>query len=80
MNNLNPNFYMSVHTCSNMSNQRLSPGPLSFRRCKGRDKKNVPEALERFGKKLGTFGKILGKNYSFPILVCNILSNSCTTA
>ena len=45
-----------------------------------RHKKNVPEALERFGKKLGTFGKILGKNYSFPILVCNILSNSCTTA
>ena len=80
MNNLNPNFYMSVHTCSNMSNQRLSSGLLSFRRCKGRDKKNVPEALERFGKKLGTFGKILGKNYSFPILVCNILSNSCTTA
>ena len=80
MNNLNPNFYMSVHTCSNMSNQRLSSGLLSFRRCKGRDKKNVPEAMERFGKKLETFGKILGKNYSFPILVCNILSNSCTTA
>ena len=80
MNNLNPNFYMSVHTCSNMSNQRLSSGLLSFRRCKGRHKKNAPEALERFGKKLGTFGKILGKNYSFPILVCNILSNSCTTA
>lgn len=45
-----------------------------------RHKKNVPEALEHFGKNLGTFGKILGKNYSFPILVCNILSNSCTTA
>ena len=43
MNNLNPNFYMSVHTCSNMSNQRLSPGLLSFRRCKGRDKKKVYE-------------------------------------
>jgi hypothetical protein len=30
---------------------------------KDRHKKNVPEALERFGKKLGRFGKILGKIY-----------------
>ena len=57
----------------------IEPVPTDFTG-KGRHKKNVPEALERFGKKLGTFGKILGKNYSFPILVCNILSNSCTTA
>ena len=43
MKTKNPNFYMSVHCLFQYVNERLSSGLLSFRRCKGRDKKKVYE-------------------------------------
>jgi hypothetical protein len=59
MNNFNPNFYMSVHTCSNMSNQRLSNpfddakvGIKKRPRSSGTFWEKIGNVWEDFGKKL----------------------------
>ena len=69
MNNFNPNFYMSVHTCSNISINACLQGFCPFDDAKVGIKKR-PRSSGTFWKKIGNVWEDFGKKLlvSYPRL------------